>query len=153
VSPARQGGLFGERASGPSPETRWHTRAEVEIRAGQGYDHIVRGLDDPERGGAELPEGRGWDKSYGFKGRYKLGRTDPEEWAARIAALLADGRPRTFNHIAVELLDKTADVVIGSPVDEGLRLAFDRGLLELAWCTERDEMGTTHEALYWRRAG
>jgi hypothetical protein len=33
---------------------------------------------------------------------------------------LADGRARTFNAIGVELLDHTADTLLGSPYDEAL---------------------------------
>jgi len=59
-----------------------------------------------------------------------LKKTRPEEWAEKIVALLEDGKPRTFNAIAVELLDKTADVVGGTPVEKGLWLLVERGVLE-----------------------
>lgn len=93
-------------------------------RSGVGrYTHLIRALGDPDetraRGAKARHEGArepGWAK--------RAGR--PEEWADRIVELLADGRPRTFNAIAVALLGVTADALFETPVDAGLWLAVEQ---------------------------
>lgn len=92
------------------------------------YTHLVRWNGDPPetkaRGGGLRPAG--WQKRLG----------GAEEWAAEIDALLADGRPRTFNAIAVQLTGTTADVVVDEAPDQGLWLLVERG--RVAWaCEER----------------
>lgn len=59
-----------------------------------------------------------------------LKKTTREEWATHILAHLGDYTTRTLNRIAVEMVDKTADVVSGSPFHEGLWLLVERGQVE-----------------------
>jgi hypothetical protein len=88
------------------------------------YLHLVRGRDDPER--SPRPAGGYVDRSP----HLKLRKTDAADWRAQIVAQLTDGVPRTFNRIGVELLDKTADVLFGSPVEDALWSLVADGLLE-----------------------
>jgi hypothetical protein len=52
-------------------------------------------------------------------------------WRDRIVALLADGQPRTFNRIGVDLCGLTADVLFGGPADNALWSLVEKGALEL----------------------
>jgi hypothetical protein len=87
------------------------------------YVHLIRAEDDPDETMARGAGKRevGWWKRIG---------TD-EEWAAKIAAHMEDGVPRTANRIAVELTGTTIDIFFGKAPDAGLWLAVERG--ELAW--------------------
>jgi hypothetical protein len=53
-----------------------------------------------------------------------------EEHEAVILAHLADGKPRSFNRICVELYDKTAVAMLDLPPDEALWSLTDKGLVE-----------------------
>lgn len=87
------------------------------------YVHLIRSPLDPKRSPRRARRGQ--------ETRWRdLGRIAPEEWADRICALLADGRLRTFNAIAVELADVTANVVAGKSMDRGLWMAVEDGRLE-----------------------
>lgn len=82
--------------------------------------HIVRASGDPERRSREERQAiYGEGSSTQWK---TLRKQTPEQWAERIAGHLADGVPRTFNRIMVELADCTADVVFGDAPDRGLWL-------------------------------
>jgi len=59
-----------------------------------------------------------------------LRKTPAATWAEQIAKHMEDGVPRTFNRIAVELLDKTADVVSTTPFLDGLWLLVEKQVLE-----------------------
>jgi PAS domain-containing protein len=78
------------------------------------YVHIIRALDDPER--SPRPVGGRLDR---FPHRTLAG-IPVDQCAEMILRLLADGSPRTFNAIAVELFDYTADMALGSPLDRAL---------------------------------
>jgi hypothetical protein len=78
------------------------------------YVHLIRDLNDPER--TERPIGGRVDRSPHLTLADIAVTTCREE----ILGLLADGRERTFNAIGVELLDHTADTLLGSPYDDAL---------------------------------
>jgi hypothetical protein len=82
------------------------------------YTHIIRAPDDPERSDIRaLPEALR-DRTARWRRELKSSRVDAWRWA--IWQLLSDGQPRTFNRIGVELLDKTADVLLELPPDRAL---------------------------------
>ena len=87
------------------------------------YVHLVRGPADPERSPREARRGQ----SLRWK---RLDDAFPAEWADAIVAHLADGVPRTFNRVMVELFDTTADVAFESHADAGLWRAVEDGRLE-----------------------
>jgi hypothetical protein len=78
------------------------------------YVHLIRDLNDPER--TERPIGGRVDRSP----HLTLADVAVTTCCDEILGLLADGRARTFNAIGVELLDHTADTLLGSPYDEAL---------------------------------
>jgi hypothetical protein len=78
------------------------------------YIHLIRDLNDPER--TERPIGGRVDRSP----HLTLADVAVATCGDQILGLLADGRARTFNAIGVELLDHTADTLLGSPYDEAL---------------------------------
>jgi hypothetical protein len=75
------------------------------------YVHLIRAPGDPERS----PRGPGRALLW-----RQLGKHSVSEWAARILELLADGEPRTFNRIMVELADFGADTGFGENPDHAL---------------------------------
>lgn len=87
------------------------------------YVHLIRAEDDPERAPRD-----GSDRVAAW--RRKLMKQPVEELTAEIGKHLADGAPRTFNRIAVEMLDKTADTVFETPFDDALWLLVARGAVE-----------------------
>lgn len=88
------------------------------------YVHLIRAPDDPVR--SPRPKGGQADR---FPHR-TLGEIPVERCADMILALLADGAPRTFNAICIELFDKTADIALGSPFDRALWRLVAAGRLE-----------------------
>jgi len=88
------------------------------------YLHIIRAGDDPER--SPRPIGGRKDRAP----HRTLAETPIATCEAQILGLLADGDARTFNRIGVELLDHTADTLMGSPYDAALWNLVDRGELE-----------------------
>lgn len=92
------------------------------------YTHIVRAADDPERTDIRaLPEHLR-DRQAAWRNRIK--ETPPATYKPLILALLADGLPRTFNQIGVELLDKTADNLLDLPPDKALWELVHEGRVE-----------------------
>ena len=89
-----------------------------------GYLHLIRGEGDPER--SPRPVGGRIDRAP----HRTLADVSVEKCCEDIIGLLADGRPRTFNAIGVELLDHTADTLLGSPYDEALWQLVERGAIE-----------------------
>ena len=88
------------------------------------YLHIIRAGDDPER--SPRPLGGRKDRAP----HRTLAETPISTCEAQILGLLGDGVPRTFNRIGVELLDHTADTLMGSPYDDALWNLVDRAELE-----------------------
>ncbi len=92
------------------------------------YTHIVRAADDPERTDIRaLPEHL---RDREAKWRKGIKETPPAVYKPLILALLADGLPRTFNRIGVELLDKTADNLLDLPPDKALWELVHEGRVE-----------------------
>jgi hypothetical protein len=89
------------------------------------YVHVIRHPDDPER--SPRPRGGREDRAP----HRTLAVVAADEFKPQILALLSDGVPRSFNRIGVELLDQTADMLLGSPVDRALWALVDAGDLEL----------------------
>ena len=87
------------------------------------YVVLIRDQHDPER----KKRGR---EAGDVKPHLTLRKTTAVDWAERIASHLSDGVPRTFNRIAVELVDKTADVVCDTPVEAGLWLLVEQERIE-----------------------
>ena len=88
------------------------------------YLHIIRAADDPER--SPRPAGGRKDRAP----HRTLAEIPIAMCEAQMLGLLADGQARTFNRIGVELLDHTADTLIGSPYDDALWGLVERGELE-----------------------
>ncbi len=115
--------LFPPQHPDPDPPTEpppieWVTGPTVRRDGLAHYLHLVRSPDDPERVDIRtLPEALR-DRVAAW--RRSLAKATPESFEEPILALLADGVPRTFNRIAVELLDKTADVLLDTPPDRAL---------------------------------
>lgn len=96
------------------------------------YTVLIRAPWDPERRPREVRQAE-MGKEAAAVAWQAWRKAPPEEWRARIVAHLADGVPRTFNRIAVELVDASADVV-GDTAEAGLWLAVERG--EIWWTNE-----------------
>ena len=94
-------------------QTTWHTGSIPDRSGALAYVEIIRHPDDPERTPRELRSGQStrWRRDL---------KAHPEVWGGRLLEHLKDGVPRTLNRIAVELVDFTADVVVGTPLAEAL---------------------------------
>jgi hypothetical protein len=88
------------------------------------YLHLIRDPNDPER--SPRPVGGRADRAP----HRTIAELSTEACGNEILALLADGVPRTFNAIGVELLDHTADTLAGSPYDVALWRLVDERQLE-----------------------
>lgn len=105
------------------------TCAPVDRRGPSAYVHLIRAPGDPERRARAKSLGGPGNNDKASEGHWS--KLPPaEECAEAITALLADDVPRTFNRIAVELWDKTADVAFGQGPDHGLWLLVERGDVE-----------------------
>lgn len=89
------------------------------------YLHLVRAPGDPVR---TAPRGRGEASANAWR---DVKKSPPAAWADRIVELLKDGRARTFNCIAVELVGFEADQVSFTALDDGLWLAVKERRLAL----------------------
>jgi hypothetical protein len=87
------------------------------------YLHMVRAPDDPER---TPPNGK--DRTALW--RRQLKKASVEVWMERLLMHLAEHGAMTFNRACVELVDKTADVVHGTALDEALWTLVSRGHVE-----------------------
>lgn len=84
---------------------------------------MIRGDDDPAR--------RQRGREAGDVAPHRaIAKASTESFERMIAALMADGRERTFNAISIELLDKPADVTAGTRVEEALWNCVLRGEIE-----------------------
>jgi hypothetical protein len=98
-----------------TPEAREYVRGFPIDRSGVArYIHIIRGPADPER--SPRPPGGRADRAP----HLTLSEVPVETCRDEILGLLADGVPRTFNAIGVELRDHTADTLLDSPYDDAL---------------------------------
>ena len=100
----------------------WLTR--LPYRAGlHFYIDLIRAKDDPKR---QLRGKEAGDVAP----HLTLKKTSREDWAGFILEHLSDYVPRTLNRIAIEMVDKEANVVMGTPFHEGLWLLVERGQVE-----------------------
>jgi len=85
----------------------WVTGKLVDRSGTSNYIVLIRAPGDPDRTprGARNRDRVGW--------QHDLGKTTVKEWKEIILQHLSDGVARTFNRIGVELLDKTADTLLG----------------------------------------
>lgn len=105
-------------------QPEWVTGNAVDRSGLAQYTHLIRSPDDPERSPREARKGK---ETAWLRLTAKATRG---AWKTSIAALLADGVPRTFNRIAVELSDMTADVVFGKAPDQALWELVHEGAIE-----------------------
>ena len=89
------------------------------------YVHLARAPGDPERSPREA---RG--KANATAWRKRFAKSTVPKWRDAILEHMLDGRARTFNRIAVELADATADVVFGKAPDTALWQLVAEGWLE-----------------------
>lgn len=89
----------------------------------EGYTHLIRSDDDPERSPRKGVRDPGHDP---FPHR-TLAKTSTAEHEKKILRRLKDGEPRTFNRITVEIYDKTADVACTTPVNTAIWNLVERG--------------------------
>jgi hypothetical protein len=100
----------------------------VDRRGMARFTHIIRAPDDPERSDIrKLPEALR-DREATWRRRLKT--SSVKDWKSAIWTLLSDGQPRTFNRIGVELVDKTADLLIDLPPDRALWALVAEGRVE-----------------------
>lgn len=90
-------------------------REPVDRSGAAAYTHLIRDPDDPTR--SSRPSQGGYEDKTPHR---SLDEIDPETLEHMILDLLSDGEPRTFNRIAVELWDLTADIAFGTAADEAL---------------------------------
>ncbi len=103
----------------------WVTRALPDRSGAFAFTALIRAPDDPERS----PRGaHGRDRMALW--RRHLKKDSSETWFFRIGDLLLDGVPRTMNRIGVELLDKTADILLQTPFEDGLWQLVEEGHVE-----------------------
>lgn len=117
----------------PPTDDAWSYYTGLPDRSGLArYTVLIRAPGDPERRPREARQAAMGKEAAAVEWR-AWRAASAEEWRARIVAHLADGNPRTFNRIAVELVDATADVV-GDTAQAGLWLAVERG--EVWWTSD-----------------
>jgi hypothetical protein len=92
------------------------------------FTHIIRAPGDPARTDIrKLPREL---RDLTAEWRKALKASSVADWKRAIWTLLSDGVPRTFNRIAVELADKTADLLIDLPPDRALWALVAEGRVE-----------------------
>lgn len=96
-----------------TPATTWN-RSAVDRSGSAAFVHLIRHPKDPRRS-PRPPGGRAERAPH-----RRLGAMDTDDLARQLLGLLADGVPRTFNRLAVELWDVTADVVFETAADRAL---------------------------------
>ena len=107
------------------PEVREFVRGVRVDRSGVArYLHLIRDPNDPAR--SPRPKGGQADRAP----HRTLAKLSVDDCAAEIVGLLADGRARTFNAIAVELRDHTADTFHRSPFEKALWKLAEADVLE-----------------------
>ena len=101
----------------------WSTGKLVDRSGTFAYIVLVRAPEDPSRS----PRGKGRKDRVGWQ--HDLKKTTIKEWKEIIFQHLSDGVARTFNRIGVELLDKTADTLLGLNPEEALWKLVEEGKL------------------------
>jgi len=91
------------------------------------YLHLIRSGDDPDtfhhRFRHEFPRYREQDV-------YAIECVPEDEWAGQILDLLADGTPRTFNRIAIELAGVVSATAFDTSLDHALWALVECGSIE-----------------------
>ena len=97
-------------------DSGWVTGETVSREGLDGFLHIVRAPDDPQRSSREERKGL----ACAWKGDMKA--SSKGAWTEKIRELLADGEPRTFNRIVLELsgLQYSADMALDAAPDHAL---------------------------------
>lgn len=117
----------------------WSTGVPMDRSKARAFTDIIRAPEDPERSPRVAASDPRSDTMALW--RRELKKSSPADWEARILEHLSDGMARTFNRIAVELLDKTADIVMDTPIHVAL------------WnLVEAFEVEHTMHAIYFRRS-
>ncbi|MCC6807066.1 MAG: hypothetical protein IT381_06560 [Deltaproteobacteria bacterium] len=93
-------------------DSEWQTGALPDRTGASAYVVLIRAPDDPQR----APRERGSDKAP----HLTLRKQSLATWRDRIAALLDDGKERTFNAICVELCGLTADICFDEKPEHAL---------------------------------
>lgn len=106
------------------------------------YTLLIRAPWDPQRSSREERRERLGGHHEAATEWRQWRKAKPEEWLERILDLMKDGEPRTFNAMAVELVDAGADAV-GDTAEAGLWLAVEKGLLW--WSSEAPIQFLHHE--------
>ncbi len=94
------------------------------------YTIAIRAPDDPERVDRAPSLGGSTGGEEKIAALKVLRKAPVAKWREQILAHLADGVPRTFNRIGVELCDRTADNLLGSSAEDALWSAVEDGLVE-----------------------
>ncbi len=90
---------------------KWTTGKVVDRSGRYAFVHLLKDEDDPERS----------VDTRKVKFLYRnIAKVTKLEWKRRLLKHLSDREPRTFNRICVELLDKTADIMFTTIVDDAL---------------------------------
>lgn len=97
-----------------SDELEWASGWVPDRTGPASYVLMIRSRRDPKR--RPRPRGGQLDRSP----HLTLARTSPADWEPRLAALLRDQGPMTFNAASVLLLDKTADITSPGPLEDAL---------------------------------
>lgn len=103
----------------------WVTGQLPDLSGAAQYVVLIRAKGDPERLPRELMK-----RDMGAEWRRKLMKQPVLEIADALRQHLADGEARTMNRTAVEMIDKTADLVGGTPFEEALWHLVELGEVE-----------------------
>lgn len=111
----------------PLDQREW-TREPVDTSGLAAYTILIRAPGDPERRSRE--ERHAAMGVVAASAEWKqLRKASVETWVERFRALMADGVPRTYNAMTVELIDATADVAPDN-AEAALWLLKERGEVE-----------------------
>jgi PAS domain-containing protein len=108
-----------------TPEPTWVTGQLPDLSGVAQYVIMIRAPGDPDRLPRELMK-----KDTLATWRRTLMKQPVEGIAEALRQHLDDGEPRTMNRAAVEMIDKTADLVGGTPFEDALWHLVERGELE-----------------------
>jgi len=111
----------------PPPDMEWSTGQRLDTSGAAVYVIMIRAPGDPDRKPRSAgPGGRQADRTP----HQTIKKRDVADIRSEISAHMADGKPRTFNAIGVELWDKTADIVGGTKAEDALWQLVEAGELE-----------------------
>lgn len=107
------------------PPDRWVTGQVPDLTGGQQYVAMIRDPDDPKRS-----RRRSRNEHRDRAPHLTLKKTRPEDWHDAVAGLLKAEGPMTMNALGVLLIDKTADIVVGTPFEAGIWQLVAAGRVE-----------------------